>query len=266
MSWGLHHEAGTEGKFTQAAHRFGAEGILMELIYRDSRDGYQEGRNLAKFGLGHRMSASAVASQTNERAIVHVVDDDASMRDALEGLFDTVGLDTQTYATARDFLAKCLCDRPGCIVIDIRLPDMNGLDIQVRLTGKGVRLPVVMMTGHGDIPMSVRAMKRGAVDFLAKPFHDQDMLDAVMAAIEHDRQRRKVDEDVSNTERRFRTLSPREQQVMLLVTAGKMNKQVAGDLGISEITVKIHRGAAMRKMGARTLADLVRMAEVLKHK
>jgi FixJ family two-component response regulator len=203
-------------------------------------------------------------SQMNERAIVHVVDDDASMRGALEGLFDSVGLQTQTYAAARDFLATSLADRPGCIVIDIRLPDMNGLDVQIQLTEIGVRLPVVMMTGHGDIPMSVRAMKRGAVDFLPKPFRDQDMLDAVMAAIERDRQRRTIEGGVSQMQQRYATLSPRELQVMQLVTAGKMNKQVAGELGISEITVKIHRGAAMRKMGARSLADLVRMAEVLK--
>jgi FixJ family two-component response regulator len=212
------------------------------------------------------MGACAMPSQTNERAIVHVVDDDASMRGALEGLFDSVGLETQTYAAAREFLATSISDRPGCIVIDIRLPDMNGLDVQVQLTEMGVRLPVVMMTGHGDIPMSVRAMKRGAVDFLPKPFHDQDMLDAVMGAIERDRQRRTVESDVLQMQQRYGTLSPRELQVMLLVTAGKMNKQVAGDLGISEITAKIHRGAAMRKMGARTLADLVRMADVLKPK
>jgi FixJ family two-component response regulator len=212
------------------------------------------------------MGACAMPSQTNERAIVHVVDDDASMRAALEGLFDSVGLETQTYAAAREFLATSISDRPGCIVIDIRLPDMNGLDVQAQLTEMGVRLPVVMMTGHGDIPMSVRAMKRGAVDFLPKPFHDQDMLDAVMSAIERDRQRRTIEGDVSQMQQRFGTLSPRELQVMLLVTAGKMNKQVAGDLGISEITAKIHRGAAMRKMGARTLADLVRMADALKPK
>jgi FixJ family two-component response regulator len=205
-------------------------------------------------------------SQTNERAMVHVVDDDPSMRGALEGLFDSVGLETQTYAAAREFLTTSISDRLGCIVIDIRLPDMNGLDVQVQLTEMGVRLPVVMMTGHGDIPMSVRAMKRGAVDFLPKPFHDQDMLDAVMSAIERDRQRRTAEGDISQMQQRYETLSPRELQVMLLVTAGKMNKQVAGDLGISEITAKIHRGAAMRKMGARTLADLVRMADVLKPK
>jgi FixJ family two-component response regulator len=210
------------------------------------------------------MGACAMLSQTNERAIVHVVDDDASMRGALEGLFDSVGLDTQTYAAARDFLATSLVDKPGCIVIDIRLPDMNGLDFQIQLTEMGVRLPVVMMTGYGDIPMSVRAMKRGAVDFLSKPFHDQDMLDAVIAAIERDRQRRTVESNALQLQERFGTLSPRELQVMQLVTAGKMNKQIAGELGISEITVKIHRGAAMRKMGARTLADLVRMADMVK--
>jgi FixJ family two-component response regulator len=203
-------------------------------------------------------------SPTEKRAIVHVVDDDASMRGALEALFESVGLATQTYAAARDFLATAPADQPSCIVIDIRLPDMNGLDFQERLVEAGSRIPVVMMTGHGDISMSVRAMKRGAVDFLPKPFNDQHMLDAVMAAIERDRQRREADGDLSQTQQRVQTLSPRELQVMRLVTAGKMNKQVAGDLGISEITVKIHRGAAMRKMGARTLADLVRMAEAVK--
>lgn len=201
--------------------------------------------------------------QSDHKAIVHVVDDDPSMREALQDLFLSIGLETRTYATARDFLATAVSDAPGCLVIDIRLPDMNGLDFQLQLTETGVRLPVVMMTGYGDIPMSVRAMKHGAVDFLPKPFKDQDMLDAVLAAIERDRQRRAVDGDVSKMRERFGTLSAREQQVMLLVTTGKMNKQVAGDLGISEITVKIHRAAVMRKMGARTLADLVRMADVI---
>ena len=203
-------------------------------------------------------------SQADDKSVVHVVDDDASMRSALESLFDSMGLRAQTYAAARDFLAAGPGDQPGCIVIDIRLPDMNGLDFQVQLAEMGIRLPVVMMTGYGDISMSVRAMKRGAVDFLPKPFRDQDMLDAVAAAVERDRQRRAVEGAVCQTHERFGTLSPRELQVMQLVTTGKMNKQVAGELGISEITVKIHRGAAMRKMGARTLADLVRMAEVIK--
>ena len=214
----------------------------------------------------NRVDARAMPSDASERAVVHIVDDDASMRGALENLFETIGLETKSYPAARDFLARDLPDGPGCVIIDIRLPDMNGLEFQAELTRMGVRLPVVMMTGYGDIPMSVRAMKRGAVDFLPKPFRDQDMLDAVIAAIDRDRQRRTVDDDVSRMQQRFATLSPREQQVMLLVTAGKMNKQAAGDLGISEITVKIHRGAAMRKMNARTLADLVRMAEILKPK
>jgi FixJ family two-component response regulator len=204
--------------------------------------------------------------QTSERATVHVIDDDASMRGALEGLFDTVGLATKTYAAARDFLSASIVDKPGCVVIDIRLPDMNGLEFQEQLTEMGVRLPVVMITGYGDVAMSVRAMKRGAVDFLTKPFRDQDMLDAVIAAIERDRQRRTIDDDNSKVQRRFGTLSAREQQVMLLVTAGKMNKQIAAELGITEITVKIHRGAAMRKMDVRSLADLVRMAEMIKPK
>jgi FixJ family two-component response regulator len=203
---------------------------------------------------------------TSEKPLVHVVDDDASMRGALEGLFDSVGLQTQAYATAKDFLSANLSDRPGCIVLDVRLPDMNGLEFQTRLIQIGVGIPVVVMTGYGDIPMSVHAMKHGAVDFLPKPFRDQDMLDAVLAAIERDRQRRVIENDDSKLKERFETLSPREQEVMLLVTTGKMNKQAAGDLGISEITVKIHRGAAMQKMGARTYAELVRMADALKPK
>jgi FixJ family two-component response regulator len=200
----------------------------------------------------------------NEKALVHIVDDDASMRDALEGLFDSVGLQTQTYATAKDFLSIDPSGQPGCIVLDVRLPDMNGLEFQARLMRASIGIPIVMMTGFGDIPMSVQAMKHGAVDFLAKPFRDQDMLDAVLAAIERDQQRRIVENDTSQLKERFETLSPREREVMLLVAAGKMNKQVAGDLGISEITVKIHRGAATHKMGARSYADLVRMADALK--
>jgi FixJ family two-component response regulator len=207
-----------------------------------------------------------VPNQGSDAAVVHVVEDDSSVRMALEELFASVGLSTRTYSAARDFLGAKVAEEPGCIVIDIRLPDMNGLEFQARLNQMGVQLPVVMMTGYGDIPMSVRAMKSGAVDFLPKPFREQDMLDAVMTAIERDRNRRGADGALTRIRGRFGTLSAREQQVMLLVTAGKMNKQIAGDLGISEVTVKIHRGAAMRKMAARSLADLVRMAEVVKPK
>ena len=201
--------------------------------------------------------------QPDQKAIVHVVDDDASMREALQNLCHSIGIEARTYATARDFLTTAVSDAPGCLVIDIRLPDMNGLDFQAQLTQTGVRLPVVIMTGYGDIPMSVRAMKSGAVDFLPKPFNDQDMLDAVLAAIERDRQQRAVDHDISKVRERFETLSAREQQVMQLVAVGKLNKQVAGDLGISEVTVKVHRAAVMRKMGARSLANLIRMADVI---
>src|SRR5262245_5545652 len=164
---------------------------------------------LSSRAVGHA-SATAMPFATNERGVVHVVDDDASMRAALEGLFESVGLDTRIYAAAGEFLSSSLDDKPGCIVIDVRLPDMNGLDFHTQLIQLGVRLPVIMITGYGDIPMSVYAMKRGAVDFLPKPIRDQDMLDAVMAAIERDRRRRTVDGDVSRTRRCFATLTPRE--------------------------------------------------------
>jgi FixJ family two-component response regulator len=204
--------------------------------------------------------------EMNDGVVVHVVDDDAALRSALAGLFATVGLVTQTYGTAREFLSSGFTDAPGCIIIDIRLPDMNGLAFHAKLAERGVRLPVIIMTGYGDIPMTVRAMKGGAVDFLPKPFGDQEMIDAVLTAIESDRQQRVTEGGLSQIQERFATLSTRQQQVMLLVTSGKLNKQVAGDLGISEITTKIHRRLAMRKMGARTLADFVRMAEALKLK
>ncbi|QND70239.1 response regulator transcription factor [Tardiphaga robiniae] len=205
-------------------------------------------------------------SAPSEKPLIYIVDDDSSMRDALASLFESIDIETETYAKAKDFLAMAAPERPSCIVLDIRLPDMNGLEFQRRLIENGIGIPVVMITGFGDIPMSVHAMKQGAVDFLPKPFRDQDMLNAVMAAIERDQKRRLVESDITQITKRFNTLSPREREVMFHVTAGKMNKQVAGDLGISEITVKIHRGAAMHKMGARTYAELVRMADALKPK
>lgn len=196
-------------------------------------------------------------------AVVHIIDDDASLRDALDSLFRSTGLSTALYESAAAFMDAGAPEAAGCAVLDVRLPGMSGLDFQERLVELGVLLPVILMTGHGDIPMSVRAMKAGAVDFLAKPFRDQEMLDAVSAALEKDRARRAVGGKAEALRLAYATLSPRERQVMALVTAGKMNKQVAGDLNLSEITVKIHRGSAMRKMGAKTLADLVRMAEAL---
>jgi FixJ family two-component response regulator len=199
----------------------------------------------------------------SETATVHIIDDDASLRAALDSLFRSTGLATRLYASPADFLAAPASEAPACLVLDVRLPGISGLDFQEQLAGAGVRMPVVLMTGHGDIPMSVRAMKAGAVDFLTKPFRDQDMLDAVGAALARDKARRAEDGKLDAVRAQYETLSPRERQVMALVAAGKMNKQVAGDLGLSEITVKIHRGSAMRKMGARTLADLVRMAEAL---
>jgi FixJ family two-component response regulator len=198
-----------------------------------------------------------------DAAIIHIVDDDDSLRAALDSLFRSVGLAVRGHASVADFLAAPREDAPGCLVLDVRLPGISGLDFQDRLDELGIGLPVVLMTGHGDIPMSVRAMKAGAVDFLAKPFRDQDMLDAVAAAVERDRARRLEADDDAALKTRYAALSPREREVMGLVTAGKMNKQAAFELGLSEVTVKIHRGAAMRKMGAKTLPDLVRMAEKL---
>jgi FixJ family two-component response regulator len=182
--------------------------------------------------------------QTIETAVVHIVDDDDSLRRAVGSLCRSIGFQTRTYGSAREFLDANREDAAGCLVLDVRLPGMSGLDFQSQLAELGIKLPVILVTGHGDIPMSVRAMKAGAVDFLPKPFRDQELLDAVTTAIEQDRRRRVVDDDVNTLRERFVTLSPREQQVMMLVTAGKMNKQVAGDLGLSEITVKIHRAAA----------------------
>jgi FixJ family two-component response regulator len=206
---------------------------------------------------------SALGLLMGEAGVVYIIDDDESMRAALDSLLRSVGLGTRAYSSVSEFLSAQRPNVPGCLILDVRMPGISGLDFQARLSGLGIRLPVVLMTGHGDVPMSVRGMKAGAVDFLTKPFRDQDMLDAVATAIDRDAARRKIDDEQTLLREKFVTLSPREQQVMQLVTAGKMNKQAAGDLGLSEITVKIHRGAAMRKMGARTLADLVRMAEAL---
>jgi len=195
--------------------------------------------------------------------IVLVVDDDLEVREALSSLFRSVGLDPQLFASTAELLQHKLPEAPCCLVLDIRLPGVSGLDFQTQLAKANIRVPIIMMTGHGDIPMSVRAMKAGAVDFLTKPFRDQDMLDAVAQAIERDRRRRDGEKLLAELRGLFESLTTREREVMTLVTAGLMNKQVAAQLGLSEITVKIHRGHIMRKMGVRSLADLVRAAEAL---
>jgi FixJ family two-component response regulator len=196
-------------------------------------------------------------------AIVFVVDDDPSMRKALTNLFRSVGLRAEVFGSARELLESELPAVASCLVLDIRLPGPSGLDFQAELAKANIQIPIIFMTGHGDIPMTVKAMKAGAVDFLTKPFRDQDMLDAVTIAIERDRARRKDEKIAAELRAVFETLTTRERDVLALVASGLMNKQIAAEIGLAEITVKIHRGHIMRKMGARSLADLVRMAEML---
>jgi FixJ family two-component response regulator len=194
---------------------------------------------------------------------VFVVDDDQSMQRALALLLKSVGLDVCVFSSTAELLRHKFPDVPSCLVLDVRLPGISGLDFQGELTKSGIKLPIIFMTGFGDIPMSVRAMKAGAVDFLTKPFRDQDMLDAVGRAIENDRVRRSNEDAMSEIRARFESLTPREREVTALVSAGLMNKQVAAEIGLSVITVKIHRGHIMKKMGAKSLAELVIMADAL---
>jgi len=201
---------------------------------------------------------------SGELPIVYVIDDDESMRRALTNLFQSVSLRVEVFGSAHELLQRSLPDVASCLVLDIRLPGLSGLDFQTELAKANIRIPIIFMTGHGDIPMTVRAMKAGAVDFLAKPFRHQEMLDAVAMAIERDRKRRKDEKMISNAQALFETLTPRERDVLALVAAGRMNKQIAAEIGIAEITVKIHRGHIMKKMGTRSLADLVRITEMLR--
>ena len=195
--------------------------------------------------------------------IVFIIDDDASMRRALTNLFQSVGLEVEAFGSAPEMLQSKVPDVASCLVLDIRLPGLSGLDLQTELASANIHIPIIFITGHGDIPMTVRAMKSGAVDFLTKPFRDQDLLDAVVKAIERDRKRREAEKTVANLQSMFETLTSREREVLELVASGLMNKQIAAELGLAEITVKIHRGHLMKKMGARSLADLIRMAETL---
>jgi len=202
-------------------------------------------------------------SAADDNALVYIVDDDDLLRGAVSSLLRSVGMRCADYPSVAAFLAQPREEVPSCLLLDVRLQGVSGLDFQAELNRDGVALPVIFMTGHGDIPMSVRAMKAGAVDFLAKPFRDQDLLDAVNVALQADRVRRKRDMARHGLTARFASLTPREREIMTLAARGLMNKQIAAEVGTSEITVKIHRGNAMRKMEARTFADLVRMAEAL---
>ncbi|KRP99723.1 MULTISPECIES: response regulator transcription factor [Bradyrhizobium] len=202
-------------------------------------------------------------AEASAHAIVFVVEDDVSMRRSLTNLFQSVGLDVVAFGSAREMLQSKLPDVVSCLVLDVRLPGLSGLEFQTELAKANVHIPIIFITGHGDIPMSVRAMKGGAVDFLTKPFRDQELLDAVVAATERDRKRREDEQTIAKLKSLFETLSPREQAVMKLVATGLMNKQIAAELGLAEITVKIYRGHVMKKMRARSLADLIRMTETL---
>jgi len=196
-------------------------------------------------------------------AIVYVVDDDADVRDGLRSLFQSVGLQSQAYTSTADFLAAKLPEQASCLILDVRLPGLSGLDFQTELAKSGANIPIIIITGHGDIPMSVKAMKAGAIEFLPKPLREQDLLDAVRIAIERDRERRMNEMKTRELHERYNALSVREQQVMKFVCAGLMNKQTAAEIGISEITVKVHRHNVMKKLGAKSLPDLVRMADLL---
>jgi FixJ family two-component response regulator len=198
-----------------------------------------------------------------DKAVAYVIDDDESLREALRSLLATVGLDVRTFGSTRDFLDAKRPDAPSCLVLDVRLPGVSGLDFQAELNKSDINFPIIFISGHGDIPMTVRAIKAGAIEFLTKPFREQELLDAVQTGIQQDRQRRQSAAGMAGLQQAHGTLTAREREVMALVVTGRMNKQIAGELGLSEITVKVHRGNVMHKMGAKSLADLVRMADRL---
>jgi RNA polymerase sigma factor (sigma-70 family) len=209
------------------------------------------------------ISGSTPTSNHTQTSIVYVVDDDKSMRLSLINLLHSVGLRVETFASSQEFLAYPKSKAPSCLILDVRLPGENGLTIQQDIAKSGLRIPVLFMTGYGDIEMSVKAMKAGAIDFFPKPFRHQDMLDAVAQALARDRERLAAEQSIAALRNAYNSLTPREQQIMRLVVAGLMNKQIASEINLSEITVKVYRGQAMKKMSARSVADLVRKAEAL---
>jgi FixJ family two-component response regulator len=210
-----------------------------------------------------RLAMEQVTGSAEQPPAIVVIDDDASMRKALDNLFKSVGFEVELFSSPQEFLQSDRPDRPGCIVLDVRFPGRSGLDMQRDMAAGPAQLPIIFITGYGDIPMSVRAMKAGAVEFLTKPFRDQDLLDAVGAALERDRSRRTGDMRLAELRARYEMLTARERQVMALVVAGRLNKQIAGELGVSEMTIKMHRRQVMRKMQAGGVAQLVRQADQL---
>ena len=202
--------------------------------------------------------------QAQAQPTVFVIDDDPAIRQGISSLLRSVNIRAEIFSSPQEFLPEKLPDAPCCLVLDVRFRSSSGLDLQAELDNAGINIPIVFITGHGDIPMTVRAMKAGAVEFLTKPFRDQDLLDAIRVALERDRQQREKNKSLAILRSCYKTLTPREQQVFALVSAGLMNKQIAGQLAVSEITVKVHRGNLTRKMGARSVAELVRMADALK--
>src|SRR5215475_4342676 len=203
------------------------------------------------------------SSEPSSESVVLIVDDDPEVCEAIKDLLGSVGLHSKTYASASAFLGSKLPDQTSCLVVDVRLPGLSGFDIQAELAKVNVNIPIIFITGYGDVPMSVKAIKAGAIEFLTKPVREQDLLDAVRAALERDRSRREYDQETRELRVRFEGLSAREREIMALVTSGLMNKQIAGEIGVSEVTVKVHRHNVMKKLGAKSLADLVRIADLL---